>query len=69
MDFDVTRINELARKAKVMELTQEEKKEQESLRIAYIESFRNNMKATLDNVYIVEKDGTKKKLEPKKEQK
>ncbi len=66
MDFDVTRINELARKAKVMELTEEEKEEQKQLRIAYIESFRTNLKATLDNVYIVEEDGTKKKLEQKK---
>ena len=66
MDFDVTRINELARKAKSVGLTEEEKKEQEKLRKAYIESFRNNMKATLENVYIVEKDGTKTKLEPKK---
>ena len=66
MDFDVTRINELARKAKSVGLTEEEKEEQAKLRKAYIESFRNNMKATLENVYIVEEDGTKTKLEQKK---
>ena len=53
----IDRINELARKSKVTELTPEEKEEQKKLRTEYIATIRMNMRAQLDNIDIQEKDG------------
>ena len=50
----INRINELARKSKVTELTAEEKSEQQTLRAEYLEKFRENFKAQLDNIEIVD---------------
>ena len=55
---DIKRINELYHKSKKEVLTDEEKKEQASLRKQYVESIRKNIRASLDNVSIVEPDGT-----------
>ena len=49
------RINELARKAKVEELTEEEKLEQKALREEYLAAIRNNFRQTLDSIEIVDK--------------
>ena len=57
-DKKIDRINELARKAKSIGLTEEEKKERESLRKEYIASVRMNLRAQLDNINIQEKDGS-----------
>ena len=54
----IARINELARKSKVTELTKEEKEEQKKLRTEYIATIRMNMRSQLDNIDIQEKDGT-----------
>ena len=54
----INRINELAKKAKTVGLTSEEKEEQAILRQEYIASFRRNLRAQLDNIDVVEKDGT-----------
>ena len=54
----IARINELSRKSKAEGLTEEEKKEQTMLRQEFIASFRRNIKAQLDNVDIVNPDGT-----------
>ena len=54
----IQRINELSRKSKAEGLTEEEKKEQSVLRREFVESFRSNLKAQLDNIDIQEKDGT-----------
>jgi len=55
----IDRINELARKSKTAEgLTEAEKEEQQILRRAYIDAFKRNMRATLENIEIV--DGDKK---------
>ena len=54
----IQRINELSRKSKAEGLTEEEKKEQAVLRREFVESFRSNLKAQLDNIDIQEKDGT-----------
>ncbi len=54
---DIARINALARKAKETGLTDAEKAEQTALRTAYVAAVRRNMKETLDNTYIVDKDG------------
>ncbi len=54
----IDRINELARKSKTVGLTAEEKEEQAVLRQEYIASFRRNLRAQLDNIDVVEKDGS-----------
>ena len=58
MDEKITRINELYHKAKAEGLTDAEKEEQKALRADYVRSFRENLRATLDNVSILEPDGT-----------
>lgn len=63
---DIDRINELARKAKTTGLSLEEEEERKALRTRYLQEFRDNMKAVLDNTYIMTPDGEKKKLEQKK---
>lgn len=60
---DIDRINELARKAKSAEgLTPAEEEERAMLRSAYIEEFRNNLKSQLENTYIVDEKGIKRKI-------
>lgn len=61
----LSRINYLAQKSKTEGLTEEEKEEQKNLRIQYIAEFRQGMQNTLDNVYIMDKDGQKKKIQKK----
>lgn len=56
------RINELARKSKVEELTEEEKLEQKALREEYIRDFRASMRGILNNTTIVSPDGSKENL-------
>ena len=64
---DIARINALARTAKETGLTDAEKAEQTALRTAYVAAVRRNMKATLDNTYIVDAKGNKTKLKKKGE--
>lgn len=59
------RINELAHKSKTEGLTEEEKKEQADLRAEYIAEWRVGVQQTLDNVYIMDEHGNKKKLTKK----
>ena len=54
----IARINELSRKSKAEGLTEEEKQEQTILRQEFIASFRNNLKAQLDNIDVVNADGS-----------
>ena len=61
----IDRINELARKQKTEGLTEKEKAEQAALRREYIEGYKKSLMSQLDNMYIVEPDGTKKKVTPK----
>lgn len=63
----IDRINELARKKKSEGLTEEELKEQTILRREYIESFKQSLVSQLENTYIVEPDGTKRKVKAKDE--
>ncbi len=58
MDEKIARINELYHKSKTEGLTEEEKEEQKALRADYVRSFRENLRATLDNVSILEPDGS-----------
>ncbi len=62
---DIERINELARKKKTVGLSEAEAEEQQRLRRQYLDEFRENMKATLDRVYIEREDGTYEKLRKK----
>ena len=62
---DIDRINELARKKKTVGLTWDEMEEQTRLRRQYIDEFKENLKATLDQVYIQQEDGTYRKLQEK----
>lgn len=61
----IDRINFLARKQKTEGLTDQEKQEQFELRREYIESYKRSLVSQLENTYIVEKDGTKRKLTQK----
>lgn len=54
----IDRINELYRKAKAEGLNEAEKEEQAKLRHDYIQVIRKNMRANLNNISIVEKDGS-----------
>lgn len=54
----IDRINELYHKSQNEGLTEEEKAEQAFLRKAYIDIIRQNMRANLNNISIVEKDGS-----------
>ena len=63
----IARINELARKSKTVGLTPEEKAEQAVLRKEYLAAIRKRLEAQLDNIYILEEDGSETKL-IKKEQ-
>ena len=58
----INRINELARKQNTEGLTDEEKAEQFQLRREYIDSFKNSLVSQLENTYIVNPDGSKKKV-------
>ncbi len=61
----IDRINALARKAKTEGLTAEETAERDALRREYVDSVVGSLKAQLDNTYIMDEKGNKKKL-PKK---
>lgn len=63
----IKRINELAKKSKAEGLTDAEKAEQQELRAQYIAAFRQGVKNTLNNVYVVDEQGNEKKLERKRD--
>ena len=65
MDEVIARINELAKKAKTVGLTDEELAERDKLRRIYIDSVKASLVGQLENTYIVSPDGTKKKVGPK----
>ena len=54
----IARINELYHKSKAEGLTPEEAAEQQLLRREYIESFKRNLRGTLNNISIQEEDGS-----------
>lgn len=60
------RINELYHKSQAEGLSEDEKEEQKRLRQAYVANVRANLKGQLDNISIVEKDGTITNLGDKK---
>ena len=59
----IDRINELARRVKAGEtLTPEELAERDALRREYIDSVKASLVGQLENTYIMEPDGTKRRL-------
>lgn len=62
MNEVIARINVLAAKNKAEGLTQEELVERDKLRRIYIDSVKASLVGQLENTYILEPDGTKKKV-------
>ncbi len=63
----IARINELAKKSRTREgLTEKEKQEQAVLRREYIDSFKTSLRSQLDNTVIVDANGKRTPLKPKK---
>ena len=58
----IARINELSRKSKAEGLTEEEKQEQTILRQEFIANFKKNLKSQLDNIDVVNPDGSVENL-------
>ncbi len=59
------RINELARLSRQRELSDAEKKEQKILRNEYIAEWKRGTEATLNQIVIVEPDGTQHPIKKK----
>ncbi|POH13368.1 hypothetical protein BGL41_04400 [Fructilactobacillus sanfranciscensis] len=53
----IPRINELAHKAKLQDLTDKEKEEQDQLRKHYLKRFKSNFKSQIEMTQIYDKDG------------
>ena len=68
IDSRIARINELYHKSKNGGLTQEETKEQVQLRAEYIAAIRANLRGTLNQVQILNPDGTVTDLSKKNPQ-
>ena len=58
----IDHINALAKKSKTEGLTEEEKAEQATLRRAYIDAVKASLTANLDNTYVMDAKGNKRKL-------
>ncbi|MBP1961806.1 MULTISPECIES: DUF896 domain-containing protein [Paenibacillus] len=56
MEKNIERINELARKAKTVGLTDAEIDERNELRKKYIEAFRGNLKVQLDSIKFTDEE-------------
>lgn len=54
----IARINELYHKSQAEGLTAAEKEEQQKLRQAYVANVRADLRGQLDNISIVERDGS-----------
>lgn len=62
----IDRINFLAKKSKTPEgLTAAERAEQQALRQEYLAGFRRNLRAQMENIYLVDENGNEQKLEKK----
>lgn len=63
----IDRINALARKARAEGLTDEETWERDVLRREYVESVRRNLTAQLENTWVVDEHGNRRKLTRREE--
>lgn len=68
-DEKIKRINELYRKSKAEGLTAKEKREQELLRQEFLANVRGNLRSQLNNIDMVNADGTIENLGEKYGQK
>ncbi len=59
----IDRINALAHKKQAVGLTEEEKEEQAKLRQEYVASVKASLVGQLENTYIVDEKGNKKKVQ------
>ena len=67
MDETIARINELAKKAKTEEgLTPAETAERDKLRRVYIDAMKASLVGHLENTYLVDEKGNKRKLDKKR---
>ncbi len=57
-DEKIARINELYHKSKAEGLTPEETEEQKALRREYIDSVKRNLRNNLNNITLVNPDGS-----------
>ncbi len=57
-DKTLARINELAKKAKTKGLTEEEIAERDMLRQEYLSNFRKQFRSQIEQIQIVEPDGS-----------
>jgi len=64
----LARINELYKKSQNEGLTAEEKQEQADLRSEYIQAVRNNLRGTLNNISLLNPDGSVTELSKKDKQ-
>ena len=63
----IERINELTRLSRERELTHEELVKREALRREYLDGFRQNARAVLENVRLKRPDGTLEPLKKKED--
>ncbi len=57
-DKKLERINELAKKAKTVGLTEEEIAERDILRKEYLQNFRKRFESQIERIQILEPDGS-----------
>lgn len=57
-DEKINRINELYRKSQAEGLTEDEKKEQTILRKEFVASVKSNLRSQLNNIDMVNEDGS-----------
>jgi uncharacterized protein YnzC (UPF0291/DUF896 family) len=65
----IDRINELYHKSQSVGLTEEEKLEQSKLRSDYVAAIRRNLRGTLENVSVLNPDGSITKVSDRKNSK
>lgn len=58
----IDRINELYKKSKAEGLSEAERKEQALLRKEFVANVRNNLRAQLDAIDVINEDGTTENL-------
>ncbi|MDY2791037.1 MAG: DUF896 domain-containing protein [Lachnospiraceae bacterium] len=61
----IARINALYKKSKTTGLSEDEKKEQAKLRREYIDAMKADLQRSLDNIRIVNPDGSIEELKKK----
>jgi uncharacterized protein YnzC (UPF0291/DUF896 family) len=63
--YKIDRINELSKLARQRALTEEELSERAALRTEYLAAIRMSLESQLENTYIVDEKGNKRKVEKK----